>query len=121
MSSHQKNFLDREIAVIAVHLDEPQDGQPSGEPVDLSFFLNAGGGVTQLDRVVEEPYLINWMDSKTMRLADTLGKRLIHEADDGMSCDIEQDILPAEAPDLVYAMLGRLRHTSIFLYHVVAR
>ena len=62
----------------------------------------------QLDRVVEEPYLIDWMDAKAMRLADTLGRRLIYQADDGMSCDIEQDILPVDAPKLVYAMLGRM-------------
>ena len=65
--------------------------------------------MTQLERVVEEPYLIDRDDWKTMRLADGLGRRLIYEADDGMSCDIEQDILPAEAPEVVYAMLGGLR------------
>ena len=37
---------------------------------------------------------------------------LIYEADDGMSCDIEQDTLPAEAPEVVYAMLGRLRQVE---------
>ena len=108
----QKDFLDGEIAVVAVYLDRPEDGQPSGEPVDLSFFLTTEDGVMQLDRVVEEPYLIDWMDSKAMRLADTLGRRLIYEAEDGMSCDIEQDILPAEAPEVVYAMLGRLRQVG---------
>ena len=108
----QKDILDGEIVVVAVYLDEPEDGQPSGEPVDLSFFLNAAAGVTQLDRVVEKPYLIDWMDSKTMRLADTFGRRLVYEADDGMSCDIEQDILPAEVPDVVYAMLGRVKQVE---------
>ena len=103
-----EEFIDGEVIIVAVYLDEPLDGKPSGEPVDLSFFLMGADGVTQLDRVVEEPYLIDWMDSKTMRLADTLGRRLIYEAGDGMSCDIEQDILPAEAPEVVYAMLGRL-------------
>ena len=29
-----------------------------------------------------------------------------------MSCDIEQDILPVEAPEFVYAMLGRLRQVG---------
>ena len=106
------DFIDGEIVVVAVYLDEPQDGQPSGEPVDLSFFLMGDDGVTQLDRVVEEPYLIDWMSAKTMRLADTLGRRLIYEAEDGMSCDIEQDILPVEAPEVVYAMLGRLRQVE---------
>lgn len=108
----QKDFLDGEIVVVAVYLDKPEDGQPSGEPIDLSFFLNTAAGVTQLERVVEEPYLIDWMDSKTMRLADTLRRRLIYEADDGMSCDIEQDIPPVEAPEVVYAMLGRLRQVE---------
>ena len=107
-----KDFIDGEIIVVAVYLDEPQDGQPSGEPVDLSFFLMGTDGVTQLDRVVEEPYLIDWMGAKAMRLADTLGRRLIYEADDGMSCDIEQDILPVDAPEGVYAMLGRLRQVE---------
>ena len=100
--------LDGEIIVVAVYLDRPRDEKPSGEPVDLSFFLMGADGVTQIDRVVEEPYLIDWMDAKAMRLADTLDRKLIYEADDGMSCDIEQDILPAEAPQVVYAMLGRL-------------
>ena len=104
----QRAFLDGEIAVVAVYTDRPQDGQPSGEPVDLSFFLNGADGLVQLDRVVEEPYLIDWMDAKAMRLADTLGRRLVYQTDDGMSCEIEQDILPAEAPEVVYAMLGRL-------------
>ena len=107
-----EDFIDGEIVVVAVYLDEPQDGNPTGEPVDLSFFLTTEEGVTQLDRVVEEPYLIDWMDSKMMRLADVLGRRLIYEADDGMSCDIEQDILPVEAPEVVYAMLGRLRQVE---------
>ena len=92
------DFLDGETVVIAVYLDEPRGGQPSGEPVDLSFFLTTEDGATQLDRVVEEPYLIDWIDSKTMRPADTLGRRLTYEADGGMSCDIEQDILSVEAP-----------------------
>ena len=102
------DILNGEIVVVAVYLDETEDGQPSGEPVDLSFFLMGDDGVTQLDRVVEEPYLIDWMSAKAMRLADTLGRRLTYEADDGMSCDIEQDVLPVEAPVGVYAMLGRL-------------
>ena len=108
----QNDFIDGEIVVVAVYLDEPQDGQPTGEPVDLSFFLMGDDGVAQLDRVVEEPYLIDWMGAKAMRLADVLGRRLIYEADDGMSCDVEQDILPAEAPEVVYAMLGRLRQVE---------
>ena len=108
MTAMQKAFLDGEIAVVAVFIDRPQDGQPSGEPVDLSFFLNGADGLVQLDRVVEEPYLIDWMDAKAMRLVDTLGRRLVYEADDGMSCEIEQDTLPAETPKVVYAMLGRL-------------
>ena len=62
------DILNGEIAVIAVYLDEPEDRQPSGEPVDLSFFLRAAASVTQLDRVVEEPYLIDCMDSKTWKL-----------------------------------------------------
>ena len=107
-----EDFIDGEIIVVAVYLDEPQGGQPSGEPVDLSFFLTTEDCVRHLDRVVEEPYIIDWMDSKAMRLADTLGRRMIYEADDGMSCDIEQDILPVEAPEVVYAMLGRLRQVE---------
>ena len=66
----------------------------------------------KLDRMVEEPYLIDWMDAKAMRLADIFGRRLIYETDDGMSCEIEQGILPAEAPEVVYAMLGRLRQVE---------
>ena len=107
-----EDFIDGEIVVVAVYLDEPQDGKPTGEPVDLSFFLTTEDGVAQLDRVVEEPYLIDWMDAKAMRLADTLDRKLIYEAGDGMSCDMEQDILPVEAPELVYAMLGRLRQVE---------
>ena len=108
----KKDFLDREVIVVAVYLDKPEDGKPAGEPFDLSFFLKAEDGVTQLDRVVEEPYLIDWDDWKTVRITDTLGRRLVYEADDGMSCDIEQDILPVEAPDVVYAMLGRLKQVG---------
>ncbi len=108
----QKDFLDSEVAVVAVYLDGPQDGKPSGETVDLSFFLTTEDGVTQLDRLVEEPCLIDWMGAKSMRLADTLDGRLIYEADDGMSCDIDQDILPVAAPEVVYAMLGRLRQVE---------
>ena len=108
----QNDLLDGEIIVVAVYLDRPRDEKPSGEPVDLSFFLTGADGVTQLDRVVEEPYLIDWMSAKAMRLADTLGRRLIYEAEDGMSRDIEQDILPAEVPEFVYAMLGSLRQVE---------
>ena len=100
------DFLDGETAVVAVYLDKPQDEKPSGEPVDLSFFLNGADGLVQLDRVVEEPYLIDWMDAKAMRLADTLGRRLIYQADDGMSCDIEQDILPVDAPNCTSRLHG---------------
>ena len=46
IASMQKDFLNGEIAVVAVYLDEPQDGQPSGEPVDLSFFLTTEDGLT---------------------------------------------------------------------------
>lgn len=105
----QKNFLDGEIVVVAVYLEEPEDGQPSGELLDLSLFLTTEDGVTQLDRMVKEPYIIDWIHSKTMCIADVLGRRLIYEADDGMSCDIEKDTLPVEAPEAVHAMLGGLR------------
>ena len=47
-----------------------------------------------------------------MHLADVLGRRLTYEDDDSISCDIELDILPAEAPEVVYAMLGRLRNVK---------
>lgn len=47
-----------------------------------------------------------------MRLADVIGIRLTYEANDGMSYDIERDILPVEAPEVVYAMLGRLRQVE---------
>lgn len=40
------DILDGEIVVVAVYLDRPRDGQPSGEPVDLSFFLMGADGVT---------------------------------------------------------------------------
>ena len=30
-----EEFFDGEIAVVAVYLDEPQDGKPTGEAVDL--------------------------------------------------------------------------------------
>ena len=108
----QKDLLDGGIIGVAVYLFEPEDRQPTGEPIDLLFFMNEADGLVQLDRVFEEPYLIDWMDSKAMRLTDTLGRRLIYEADDGMCCDFEQDILPAEAPEFVYAMLGRLRQAD---------
>ena len=56
-----------------MYLNEPRDGQPSGESVGLSFFLTAVAGVTQLARVVEERYLIDWEDTRR-RCAGSEGK-----------------------------------------------
>ena len=108
-----EDFIDGEVIVVAAYLDEPQGGQSAGEPIDLSFFRETEDDVTQLDRIVEEPYLIDWVDWKTMRLTDILGRRLTYEAEDGMSCDIEQDILPVEAPEVVDAALGRVRQAGL--------
>ena len=107
-----KDILEGEVIIVAVYLDQPENNQPSGEPINRSFFLTTEDGVTQLDRVVEEPYIVEWIDSKAMRLTDVLNRRLVYEADDGMSCDIEQDILPVEAPRLIYAMIGSLRQVE---------
>ena len=106
------NIHEGEVAVVAVYLDEPEDGTPTGEAIDLSFFLNHEGGIIPIDHVVEEPYIINWMDWKTMRLTDTLDRRLIYEDEHGMSCDIEMDILPVDPPEVVYAGLGSVMQTG---------
>ena len=103
--------LEGEVAAVGVFLDSPQDGQPTGEPIDLSSFLANGYGAPRLDGN-EEPYVIDWVDWKMMRLKDIIGSRLIYEADDGMSCNFETDILPAEAPETVYAALGHLRQAG---------
>ena len=107
----QEEFFDGEIAVVAVYLDKPDDRKPTGEPIDLSFFLKTEGGVTQLDGI-EEPYLIDWLDWKVMHVSDALNRRLIYEADDGTTCDIELDTLPIEAPEVVYAVMGRMMQTE---------
>ena len=51
-----------EFTVVAANLDEPEDGKPTGEPIDLSFFRDAEDGVNQLDRVAEELSAIDWDD-----------------------------------------------------------
>ena len=56
-----EEFIDCEVAVVVVYLDKPEDGKPTGETIDLSFFLETEYGVTQLDGV-EEPYLIYWIN-----------------------------------------------------------
>ncbi len=104
-------ILEGGVAAVGVFLDSPQDGQPTGEPIGLYFFLTNGYGAPQLDGI-EEPYIIDWVDWKTMRLKDSIGSRLIYEADDGMSCNIETDLLPIKAPETVYAALGHLRQAG---------
>ena len=69
---------------------------PTGKPIDLSFFLCAGGNAVSLDDA-DEPYPIDRVD--------------------WMSCDIEIDILPVyilqvEIPEVMYAMMGRVMQTE---------
>ena len=106
-----EEFFDGEVAVVAVYLDEPQDGKPTGEAVDLSFFLCTESGVTQLD-CVDEPYLVDWMDWKTMHAAERSESHVVYEVD-WMSCDVALDILPVDVPEVMYAVLGRVSQVEL--------
>ena len=107
----RETFLDGETAIVAVYLDKPQDGKPTGEAIDRSFFMCLEGSVTQLDRVVEEPYLIDWMDWRMMYAEEQTEHSVLYQ-DEWLHCEVELDILPVDVPKVVYAMLGRVMQTE---------
>ena len=107
----QREFFDGEIAVVAVYLDEPEDGKPTGEAIDLSSFLCTEGGVVRLDGV-DEPYLVDWVDWKTMHAAERSENHVVYEVD-WMSCDVALDVLPVEVPLVMYAVLGRVAQVEL--------
>ncbi len=106
-----EQLIDGEVVVVGVFTEKPREGIPSAEPVDLAFFLTTDEGVFEMDGV-REPYLIDWLDWKVMRGPEGLERQVTYRADDGMSCAIERDILPADLPDTVYAMMGRIMLTE---------
>ena len=105
-------FYDGEVAAVGVYLDKPERGKPTGEPIDLSFFLCAeDGGVISLGRVYE-PYLVDWVDWKTMKAGARSESHVAYEVD-WMRCDLGLDILPVEVPEVMYAVLGRVTQVGL--------
>ena len=61
---------------------------------------------------VDEPYLVDWMDWKTMHAAERSESHVVYEVD-WMSCDVALDILPVDVPEVMYAVLGRVSQVEL--------
>ena len=102
-----RNVLKGEVMFMGLYLDPPVEEKPGGEPFSTDFFSFDGEQVEPIPGF-EEPYSVDWLDWKELKLKTVHCKEVFY-CDEDLNCAIARDMFEDAIPVRVYAGQGVAR------------